>query len=138
MLPPQDEPYNQLCFYTLSHPDPAFIHQHAVDAYIAQTAGTGTKPISIVFALAGLYLLIEKNYTGRQIQQAHQRMAAHKKHWPFISLPAKRGGITVTEVVAVPAGPQRDEMIHAWCAAVWEAYGAGREAIVAVTEALLK
>ncbi|MDT7814573.1 MAG: hypothetical protein QOJ42_4489, partial [Acidobacteriaceae bacterium] len=25
-----DELYNELAFYTLSHPDPAFLHQHVV------------------------------------------------------------------------------------------------------------
>lgn len=43
--------YNELAFYTLVQPDDAFIHQHIVDARIAQTADEQTKPISIVFAL---------------------------------------------------------------------------------------
>ena len=32
------EQYNELSYYTLLHGDPSFIHQHIVDAYIAQTA----------------------------------------------------------------------------------------------------
>lgn len=32
----QDDPFHELSFYTLSHPDPSFIHQHSVDAYTAQ------------------------------------------------------------------------------------------------------
>jgi hypothetical protein len=40
-----DELYNELAFYTLSHPDPAFLHQHVVDAYAAQyECQTGRSP----------------------------------------------------------------------------------------------
>ncbi len=53
------EAYNELSYYTLSHPDPAFIHQNIVDAYTAQHAGQDTKPIAITFALIGLYLSVE-------------------------------------------------------------------------------
>ncbi len=52
----EQEKYYELAYYTLSHPDPAFIHQHAVDAFTAQNANAGSKPISITFALIGLYL----------------------------------------------------------------------------------
>lgn len=42
--------------YTLAHRDPAFLHQHVVDAFAAQHADDSTKPITLVFALVGLYL----------------------------------------------------------------------------------
>jgi hypothetical protein len=32
------------------------------------------------------------------------------------------GGITVAEVLAVPAGNERDEMIRKWCVSVWAAW----------------
>ena len=38
--------------------------QHVVDAYAAQTARASTKPITLAFALVGLYLHLEKNQTG--------------------------------------------------------------------------
>lgn len=64
----EQQMYNQLAFYTLSHPDKIFfIHQLVVDAYTAQHADAQTKPIAITFALAGLYLVVEKNYTGKQV-----------------------------------------------------------------------
>ena len=37
--------YEELCYYTLAHGDPAFIHQHVVDAFAAQTADENIKPI---------------------------------------------------------------------------------------------
>ncbi len=51
-------PEDELCCYTLSLRDAAFIHQHAVDAIAAQNADAQTKPIAIAFALVGLYLAI--------------------------------------------------------------------------------
>jgi len=51
------ERYLELTAYTLSHTDPAFIHHYAVEAFAAQTADHTTKPITLAFALIGLYVL---------------------------------------------------------------------------------
>jgi len=109
-------------YYTLAHPDPAFIHQNVVDAYAAQAADEQTKDITIVFALIGLYLSVEKNLTGRQVQKAHMQLAkGPRKQWLRPQLPKERGSIVISDVLAVPPGPQRDTMIHNWCVSVWEA-----------------
>jgi len=47
----EQEKYYELSCYTLAHPDPQFIHQHVVDAFMAQTADQNTKSIGITFAL---------------------------------------------------------------------------------------
>src|SRR5438067_3221775 len=49
--------------------------QHVVDAYAAQTARASTKPITLAFALVGLYLHLEKNQTGKQVQRVHMLLA---------------------------------------------------------------
>jgi ABC-type phosphate/phosphonate transport system permease subunit len=131
------EQYNELSFYTLAHQGESFIHQHIVDAHTAQTADTNTRPISILFALAGLYLLVEKNYSGRQVQQAHLQMAKNKQALPSVILPAERGEITVSDVLAKPPGRERDEMIYRWCASVWEANKINRKTIITLTQATL-
>jgi hypothetical protein len=131
------EQYDELSFYTLAHQDPSFIHQHIVDAQSAQTADTNTKPISIIFALAGLYLFVEKNYSGRQVQQAHLQVAKNKQALPSVIFPAERGEITVSDVLAKPPGQERDEMIYEWCASVWEAYEINRETIVTLIQETL-
>jgi len=125
--PADPNPYNELAFYTLAHPDPAFFHQNIVDANIAQNADESTKPIALAFALIGLYLSIERNYTGRQVQLAHMQLAklrpgGIRKQWPVFALPKERGAITASDVLAKPAGPDRDEKIHQWCISVWEAW----------------
>src|SRR5437016_1213716 len=61
----------ELTSYTLTLGDAEFIHQYAVDTYCAQHVGASVKPIAIVFSLIGLYLALEHNYTGRQVQKAH-------------------------------------------------------------------
>jgi Family of unknown function (DUF5946) len=119
---PDQELYNELAFYTLSHRDPSFLHQHAVDAYTAQHAEEHTKAIAIVFALIGLYLHVEKNFTGRQVQRVHMQMGKSRKTWPQLTPPREPGAITVSAVVAASPGRERDEMIRDWCVSVWAAW----------------
>jgi len=114
--------YYELSYYTLAHPGPQFIHQHIVDAFAAQTANHDTKSIAVAFALIGLSLYLEKNCTGKQVQLAHMALTNRKKDWPRFDLPKDRGEITVADVLSKPEGEERDAMIHAWCASVWQAY----------------
>lgn len=122
MTPALDDLYHELSCYTLAHPDPSFIHQHIVDAYKAQHANENTKPIALVFALAGLYMHVEKNFTGRQVQKFHMKLAKIRRPWVRPQLPKERGAITVRHVLAAAAGPSRDALIDSWCASVWEAW----------------
>jgi hypothetical protein len=128
-MPTDKELYNDLAHYTLAHPDPAFIHQLLVDAYTAQHADANTKPIAITFALIGLYLVVEKNFTGKQVQRVHMQLARSRKVWPSFGLPDDRGTMTVADVASVPPGAERDAAIHQWCAAVWQAWRGSRELI---------
>ena len=118
----EQKAFHELSYYTLTQRDPSFIHQYVVDAFAAQYAHEHTKPITLAFALIGLYLYLEKNFSGREVQLAHMKLAKHKKRWPTFDLPEYRGNATVFDVIAAPEGPKRDEAIHRWCAAVWDAY----------------
>ncbi len=133
----EQDRFDELCFYTLQHGDARFIHQHVVDAYAAQTADANTKPITVVFALVGLYLHLERGCTGREVQRAHMKMAKRRKQWPPLPLPEGRGKVTVADVVAVPPGPERDRAIDRWCASVWEAWSASHGTARAVAEAAM-
>ena len=128
--------FEELSFYTLLHSDSDyFIHQLIVDAFTAQTANKDTKKISLVFSLVGLYLLIEKNYTGKQIQQAHTVLSNYKDYLPEIKLPENRGEITISEVLKSELN--RDEMIKKWCSSVWKAYESSKEEIKRFCETYL-
>ncbi len=52
----EQDPYDALCAYTLQRGDAEFIHQHVVDAHAAQRADESTRPMTLAFALLGLYL----------------------------------------------------------------------------------
>ena len=125
----EQDDYNELSSYTLAHGDSSFIHQHIVDAFAAQTANENVKPIKLAFALIGLYLHVERQFNGRQVQLVHMKLGREKHPWPVFTLPKDRGNVTVTNVLATPAGPKRDEIIHQWCVCVWEANSENREAI---------
>ena len=114
--------HEELASYTLAHVGAEFIHQHVVDAFAAQSATPATKPIGLAFALIGLYLHVERGFTGRQVQRAHMMLARRTRDWPAFPLPEFRGSMTALDVMAAPAGPERDRAIDAWCVTVWEAY----------------
>src|SRR6266849_1829919 len=120
--------YDELYAYTMSRP--GFILQHVVDAYGAQTASSSSKPIGIVLALVGLYLHVEKRFSGGQVQKAHMELGRRKREWPIVDLPNHRGAMTVADVLAAPAGLERDKAIDAWCECVWTSFHASRQAIV--------
>jgi hypothetical protein len=114
--------YDELCCYKLAHGDPSFIHQHVVDAYAAQTTDSSDKPIRLTFALVGLYLHVDKQLSGKQVQRVHMLMARRKTTWPSFPLPADRGSLTAADVLAVPPGTERDKAIDEWCRSVWNAF----------------
>ena len=123
--------------YTVAKQDTEFIHQHAVDAYAAQHAGGTTRNITVIFGLIGLYLALEKGYTGKQVQRAHMRIAKIRKEWPRLDLPRSPGSITVMDVLQAPDGPDKDAMIHRWMAAVWESWADRQTWVRETTDALL-
>jgi hypothetical protein len=132
MIRADQEAYHELSYYTLAHSQSSFIHQHVVDAFAAQHADVSSKPITVAFALIGLYLHVEKNYSGKDVQDTHMRLARQRRQWPRLRPPDQRGGITVHDVVAAPAGPERDAMIHKWCVSVWDAWKPERESVAAL------
>jgi hypothetical protein len=122
--------YEEVYAYTMGRP--GFILQHVVDAFAVQTADDQSKPISVVFGLVGLYLRVERQFSGRQVQRVHMELGRRKRVWPALLLPAERGSITVVEVLAANAGAERDRAIDDWCGSVWAACIANREAIIAL------
>jgi hypothetical protein len=123
---------DELSAYTLTHGDPSFIHQHVVDAFAAQHATPQSKPIGVAFGLIGLYLHLERGYTGRDVQRAHMRLARKRRQWPVFDPPAERGVLTAVDVMESPPGPERDRAIEAWCASVWEAWRDSHDRVAAL------
>jgi hypothetical protein len=123
-----------LSFYTLERRYTFFIHQVAVDAYGAQHYKEGAPTIGLAFALIGLCLLLEHAYTGKEVQDAHIRLAQKNKDWPLFTVPEKRGMLTVADALASSPGNERDAAIIRWASSVWDAYKHEKESV----EVLLK
>lgn len=111
--------YDEVTAYSLTLGDPEFVHQLVVDAYAAQHATAESKPISVVFSVAGLYLVHEHGYTGRQVQKAHMRMAQRTKRWPHLGMPAFPAASTVADVLQAD---DRRRGIYAWSRDVWQTW----------------
>lgn len=122
--------YDELYAYTMGRGGDSFILQHVVDAFGAQTANENSRPTGVIFALAGLYLHVERRYSGRRVQRVHMQLGQRKRQWPVIPLPRDRGRMTAADVLTVPAGPDRDLAIDAWCGSVWSAFRDSRPIIV--------
>jgi hypothetical protein len=120
--------YDQVYMYSMGRP--GFILQHVADASTVQTATADTKPIGILFGLVGLYLRVEKQFSGSEVQAAHTELARKKREWPKVSLPDNRGSITVADVLAADAGSERDRAIDDWCKSVWSACIVNREMLM--------
>ena len=130
----EQDALNGLLAWTLSLRDTDFIHQHVVDVWAAQHADGNAKPIGTAFALIGLYLHVEKDYTGKQVQRVHMHLGQPhgrgrgRKQWPRFPLPADRGHITVIDVMASPES-ERASAIDAWCRCVWECWRESHEQV---------
>jgi hypothetical protein len=120
--------YEEVYVYTMDRP--GFILQHVVDAFAVQTANNESKPIGVVFGLVGLYLHVEKQFSGRQVQRVHMELGRRKREWPRVLVPEDRGSMTVADVLAASAGPERDRAIDNWCRSVWTTFGANRQTIL--------
>ena len=118
---------DQMSAYTLTHGGAEFIHQHLVDAWAVQHAAPSKSNIGLAFGLIGLYLAVEKSFTGRQVQLAHMQLGKTKRIWPwFDPMPDPPRGfprMTIADVARAEAGPARDQAIREWAAAVWESCG---------------
>ena len=119
--------YNELTAWALGLGDREFVHQHVVDAWALHHADEDSKAVAVPFTLLGMYLHLEKGYTGKEVQIAHMMLAQPhgrgpgRKQWPHFPLPRDRGKITVIDVMAAPE-TERKQAIDAWCRSLWEAF----------------
>ena len=130
MTTPELSAYDELYLYSGTRGRDTFILQLVVDAHRAQVATADMKPIALVFALVGLFLHVERNFTGLRVQQVHMQLGRTKHQWPTVILPLHRGVTTAADVMRVPEGEDRDAAISDWCRCVWEAYRDSRGTIV--------
>jgi hypothetical protein len=128
--------YHEVLYATLALQDPEFTHQVAIDAYAAQHAGPHVKPITVAFALVGLYLVWERGFTGRQVQRVHTALAPKTKAWPRFSAPDACPWLTVQHPAASP-DERRVEAIREWSHSVWQVWKPEEERIASLLQMYL-
>lgn len=118
-----EEAFHAICADTMASTDPAFLHQHVVDAYFG---GEGhdpddQKPMRLWFALLGLCLHLEHGFDGRQVQRVHMQLAGQRRQWLPLGGRHESAGVTVHDVAAA-APEERAELVTPWCDAVWQSW----------------
>lgn len=129
--------YGELTGYTVTLRDEAFIHQHLVDAYAAQHVDEGRPSIGPAFALIGLYLAVERGYTGKQVQHMHMLLARRSKTWPTFTPPAHVGATTALDVLSATPENERDDALMRWARSVWVAWSAEHERVRTLFETVM-
>src|SRR5208337_3257411 len=129
--------FSDLSCYSFSKQDIEFIHQHAVDAYGAQHAGGKTRDITVAFGLIGLYLAVEKGFTGREVQRSHVKIARIRKEWPRFESPAQPSPVTVLDVLREMTDEGKDRIIRKWMMVVWDSWSDHHEWVRSMTDELL-
>jgi hypothetical protein len=124
--------WHEVLSYTLGHGSAEFIHQHVVDAYAVQHSSEHSTRIATAAGLIGLYLFVEKGANGREVQRMHMRLGNRMKEWPEFDPPEAFASVTVAEVLAIPPGHERDQMIRDWARAVWELWKKEHERVGAI------
>jgi hypothetical protein len=128
--------YGQLSVFTLSLRDKDFIHQLIVDTYAAQHSGPKVKPIDTAFALIGIYLTFEKDYTGKQVQRTHMFLGKKRTAWPRFNLPQNKSTLTVLDVLQSQES-QYEAMIRKWGKSVWKMWQPEHENVREFVEQLI-
>jgi hypothetical protein len=120
--------YWEVSAYTLSLTDKFFLHQYIVDAYAASHVDTHTKPMKIYFSLLGLYLALEKQYTGREVQLAHMQLGKEKKVWPPYKLPTHYATLTIKDIYETH-NAKKATIIYRWMREVWDLWGSTHDEV---------
>jgi hypothetical protein len=125
--------YGEVAGYEAQHV--AFLgrfHQLMVDAYAAQHPVPEGSGIALAFALIGLRLALDEGWRGDQVRDAHQALAVVPRAWPRFDRPENRGSLTVFDVAMAASPEAHAELVQAWAADVWQAWGHQRSGVIAL------
>ncbi len=115
--------YTEVLTFEMEHlPQLGRYHQLAVDAYGAQHAGAPSPPIATAFGLIGLYLALERGWSGTAVRGAHQYLAQRHSTWPRFRGRADGSVLTVAEVAGAIAPDDHANRVQAWARSVWDSW----------------
>lgn len=113
------------------------LHQLTVDTYGAQHAGGSAARIGVAFALIGLRLSLDEGWSGGEVRDAHQHLAANFRDRPEFAPPVERTWMTVYDVALATSPDEHARLVRRWAAEVWAAWEQVREDVVALLGARL-
>jgi hypothetical protein len=112
--------------------------QTYVDSYGAQHVGPRMAPITIAFALNGLYLVLERGWTGLQVREAHGYLANTVDRWPTFTPPEQVGDLTVFDLSMASSPTEHIEILQRWAHMVWASWEHVHRQVIDMTDAQLK
>lgn len=99
-------------------------HQLTVDAYGAQHTGPRTRTITTAFALNGLYLVLERGFSGTHAREAHGYLAETVPEWPRFAPPSgpPAYAVTVLDVALAGSPEEHRDLLMRWGGCAWDAW----------------
>ena len=91
--------YHELSANFIMSPDVTFVPNMRLTHMVLQHSGNRVKNIRTAFSLIGLYLAVEREYTGRQVQHAHMELAKRNIKWSSFILPIRPYALSVADVL---------------------------------------
>lgn len=98
------------------------VHQLTVDTYAVQHAGGAHPDKSVGVHLAGLYLVLERNFKPPSVPKYLQRLSDAIETWPHFSRPKDRLLLTVRDIASAGSRRRHIELVREWSRSVWEAW----------------
>jgi hypothetical protein len=123
--------YGEVTGTAMTDPTLGRLHQLTVDAYAAQHPRDGGPPIATVFALVGLHLALDRDFSGLEVRGAHQRLAGDRRTWPALSAPAELAAVelTIFEIALADSAEGHLHALERWARAVWNAWRAEHDTV---------
>lgn len=99
-------------------------HQMVVDAYAAQHAGCTTRRgvQAVALCLMTLCLFVEEGVDPAHGPTLHQRMAANRPAFVWLSPPAPGGWLTVVDILPAQTVDEHEKLVRQWARQVWCAW----------------
>ncbi len=131
--------YGEVTAYTFQHQiQLGWWHQTCVDAYAAQHSGPEMAAITIAFALSGLYMVLERGFSGYQVRDAHTYLASRVDSWPRFSPPDSVGELTILDVALASSVEEHSCLVQRWARSVWTAWQHVHDEVAALSDAQLR
>lgn len=107
--------YGEVVAYGYDHPKHlGRWHQTCVDAYRGQHVGPEAPQIAVAFALNGLYLVLERGFTGYEARKAHGYLASTVESWPRFTPPRSAGETTVLDIALASTPVEHARLVQGW------------------------